>query len=106
MPYYIQLLFQEIDDYCSEHEIENPSNQDIDRAYNNLFEQHNRKNFSHWNERLSKFKKIEQQFNLCLERFWQRFARMGRRIDKVTTKIFLPADAFSTPLTSGPIEDS
>jgi len=82
MPYYIQLLFQEIDDYCSEHEVEFPTHQDIDQAFDHLFAHHNRKNFSHWEERLSKFEKIERDFiKECLN-------KMSTQVTLSRNKIF------------------
>ncbi len=60
-------MFQELDDYCSDHDISHPGKQDIAQAFDNLFTHQNRKNFSHWEERLSKFEKIEREFILeCL----------------------------------------
>ncbi len=62
MPYYVQLLFQELTDHCIENDLTHPTHSDIDQAFDNLFLAGKTKNFSHWDERLRKFNTLEQSF--------------------------------------------
>jgi len=58
--YYLEILWERLEDHCDENNIITPSNKDIDLAYESLFEQHYRSNFNHWAERLQRFEKTEQ----------------------------------------------
>lgn len=60
MPYYIEILWERLEDHCCDHDITNPQKKDIDVAFEALFSQTYRSNFNHWVERLSRFTKLEK----------------------------------------------
>ncbi|MBJ7539078.1 ATP-binding protein [Marinomonas sp. C1424] len=60
MPYYIEILWERLEDHCFDIENTTPENSDVDTAYNTLFNQAYRSNFNHWVERLNRLKKSEK----------------------------------------------
>lgn len=61
MPYYIEILWERLEDHCYDNDIIEPKEKDIDIAFEELFSQTYRSNFNHWAERLSRFDKLEKQ---------------------------------------------
>ncbi|MEE9423576.1 MAG: AAA family ATPase [Methylococcales bacterium] len=59
MPYYIEALWLRLEDLCCDHEIVNPTEKDVDEAFELLFHRNYRTTFNHWAERLSRFEKDE-----------------------------------------------
>lgn len=59
MPYYIEILWERMEDYCCDNDIENPTEDDVDKAFDLLFHKNYRTNFNHWAERLTHFEKDE-----------------------------------------------
>lgn len=64
--YYIEILWERLEDHCYEHDIETPTTDDIDSAYEALFTQAYRSNFNHWAERLKRLKTTEQKLAKAL----------------------------------------
>lgn len=62
MPYYIDLLWLSLEDFCSEEEINTATIEHVDAAYEILFSQHYRSYFIHWAERLERLGSTEKQF--------------------------------------------
>lgn len=62
MPYYIELLWISLEDYCCEEEITQATIEQVDKAYEALFEQGYRSYFIHWAERLERLETTERQF--------------------------------------------
>ncbi|WP_219702782.1 AAA family ATPase [Marinomonas lutimaris] len=60
MPYYIEILWERLEDHCLEIENLNPTCSDVDTAYTALFDQAYRSNFNHWVERLNRLEKSEK----------------------------------------------
>ena len=60
MPYYIEILWERLEDHCYDHDITNPQEDDVDVAFEALFSQTYRSNFNHWVERLSRFDTLER----------------------------------------------
>ena len=58
--YYLEILWERLEDYCEEHGIEQPNPHDINIAYDTLFDQDYRSNFNHWAERLKRLESKEQ----------------------------------------------
>jgi len=59
MPYYIEALWERLEDLCCDNDIENPSQDDVDKAFELLFHNNYRTTFNHWAERLQRFEKDE-----------------------------------------------
>ncbi len=59
MPYYIEALWERLEDLCCDNDIENPSQGDVDKAFELLFHHNYRTTFNHWAERLQRFEKSE-----------------------------------------------
>lgn len=59
MPYYIEILWERLEDFCCDNDIENPTEDDVDKAFDLLFHKNYRTNFNHWAERLTRFEKDE-----------------------------------------------
>ena len=59
MPYYIEALWLRLEDLCCDEDIENPTEADVDRAFELLFDRHYRTTFNHWAERLNRFENGE-----------------------------------------------
>jgi hypothetical protein len=55
MPYYIDLLWQRLEDLCCDNDITNPSRQHVDEAFELLFHSNYRTTFNHWAECLQRF---------------------------------------------------
>jgi AAA+ ATPase superfamily predicted ATPase len=66
MPYYIEILWERLEDYCYDHDKQTPNQQDVDAAYEQLFHQAYRSNFIHWAERLKRFENLERQLAKAL----------------------------------------
>jgi len=62
MPYYIELLWNSLEDLCCDDEIVNPTKAHIDKAYQELFTQTYQSAFIHWAERLERLSSTEKQF--------------------------------------------
>lgn len=60
--YYIEILWERLEDYCEEMDITHPKTHDVDKAYEKLFSIESRPCFNHWAERLQRLEKNEQQF--------------------------------------------
>lgn len=60
MPYYIELLWNSLEDYCCDNEICDIQNIHVDKAYDQLFTQNYKSNFNHWSERLERLDKLEK----------------------------------------------
>jgi uncharacterized protein len=60
MPYYIEILWERLEDHCLEIENLTPTFRDVDTAYTTLFDQAYRSNFNHWVERLNRLEKSEK----------------------------------------------
>jgi hypothetical protein len=61
MPYYIEILWERLEDHCLEIENLTPTCSDVDTAYTTLFDQAYRSNFNHWVERLNRLEKSERE---------------------------------------------
>ncbi len=59
MPYYIEALWLRLEDLCCDHDIANPTEKDVDEAFELLFHRNYRTTFNHWAERLERFEKDE-----------------------------------------------
>lgn len=62
MPYYLELLWERLEDFCDRNDIATPEPEHVDAAYEKLFETHYKSNFIHWAERLDRFEKQERKF--------------------------------------------
>ncbi|WCN13656.1 ATP-binding protein [Marinomonas mediterranea] len=60
MPYYIEILWESLEDHCFDIEKTTPTTDDVDTAYTALFEQTYRSNFNHWVERLKRLETSER----------------------------------------------
>ncbi|ADZ91612.1 ATP-binding protein [Marinomonas mediterranea] len=60
MPYYIEILWESLEDHCFDIEKTTPTTDDVDMAYTALFEQTYRSNFNHWVERLKRLETSER----------------------------------------------
>ena len=61
MPYYLEILWESLEDYCIDQEIAAPSPATLDAAYEQMFSQEYRSIFNHWVERLQRFDKQERK---------------------------------------------
>lgn len=61
MPYYIEILWERLEDHCLDTENLTPTCSDVDTAYTTLFDQAYRSNFNHWVERLNRLEKSERE---------------------------------------------
>jgi AAA+ ATPase superfamily predicted ATPase len=61
MPYYIEILWERLEDYCLDNDITQATEKDIDIAFEELFSQTYRSNFNHWAERLKRFEPTERK---------------------------------------------
>lgn len=61
MPYYIEILWERLEELCLDNAIENPGASQVDQAFEVLFGQNYKKNFNHWVERLRRFDQDEQK---------------------------------------------
>ncbi|MCK9635182.1 MAG: AAA family ATPase [Methylobacter tundripaludum] len=59
MPYYIEALWERLEDLCCDNDIENPTQDNVDKAFELLFHNNYRTTFNHWAERLQRFEKDE-----------------------------------------------
>jgi uncharacterized protein len=59
MPYYIAILWEMLEDVCSDDDITEPTQIQVDQAFERLFNNHYKSTFSHWAERLQRFEKDE-----------------------------------------------
>lgn len=59
MPYYIEALWEKLEDYCADNSIDNPTQDHVDAAFELLFHTNYRTTFNHWAERLRRFAKDE-----------------------------------------------
>lgn len=62
MPYYIEILYDQLEEFCCENEIDEPTMEHVDQAYEIMFSQNYLSNFIHWAERLDRFNKEEKLF--------------------------------------------
>ncbi|MFT4925960.1 MAG: hypothetical protein ACI8WB_002055 [Phenylobacterium sp.] len=62
MPYYIDLLWLSLEDFCSEEEVNIATIEHVDAAYEMLFNHQYRSYFAHWAERLERLTSSEKQF--------------------------------------------
>ena len=60
MPYYLEILWERLEDHCMDNQITAPTNEDVDKAYELLFSQTYRSYFNHWVERLKRLERGEQ----------------------------------------------
>jgi len=61
MPYYVEILWESLEDHCFNTEKSTPTSDDVDTAYSALFDQAYRSNFNHWVERLKRLEKSERE---------------------------------------------
>lgn len=59
MPYYIEALWERLEDYCIDKAIAHPAAQHVDAAFEELFHTNYKSTFSHWAERLRRFETNE-----------------------------------------------
>ena len=62
MPYYIEILWERLDDICSDNRVVEPDKGTVDDAFEELFNQIYRPTFNHWVERLKRLETLEASF--------------------------------------------
>lgn len=66
MPYYIESLWERLEDYCLDNNKCNPTQQEVDAAFELLFHTNYRTTFNHWAERLQRFETSEAKLAKCI----------------------------------------